>query len=248
MYPFRQQRRDTFGFREFAWRFTNVAARALMGLGRRPDYHTIVRYVTMIEPLLTDYFHLWLDKEAPEDWKQGVQRIEGNLNEKTLPMALRGRDFHAIALTQYAKEHNLSNPVADGLPSAFEYDKTYFDKLTASLLPLLEKLTSGRIGALLSPYYIDGADCRPALQTRRYPGGYPRSMVTPASRRPSTPTNSSRCSTRPVARDSRSPPTRRTPAISRPVSGIAPRQNEITACTLTDQLPKARVYTKLAAS
>lgn len=141
---------NSAAFREFAWRFTNVVARALVGLGRRPDYHTIARYVTNIEPLLTDYFHLWLDKEAPEDWKQAVQRIEGNLNEKTLPMALRGREFHAIALTRYAKENHLFDPVADGLRSAFEYDKTYFDKLTASLLPLLEKLTSGRIGALLS--------------------------------------------------------------------------------------------------
>ncbi len=105
---------NSAAFREFAWRFTNVVARALVGLGRRPDYHTIARYVTMIEPLLTDYFHLWLDKEAPEDWKQGGQRIEGNLNEKTLPMALRGRDFHAIALTRHAKEHNRFDPVADG--------------------------------------------------------------------------------------------------------------------------------------
>ena len=41
--------------------------------------------------------------------------------------------------------------MADGLRSAFEYDKTYFDKLTASLLPLLEKLTSGKSGELLAP-------------------------------------------------------------------------------------------------
>ncbi|MBT3093526.1 MAG: type IV conjugative transfer system coupling protein TraD [Candidatus Thiodiazotropha sp. (ex Lucina pensylvanica)] len=158
---------NSAAFREFAWRFTNVVARALVGLGRRPDYHTIARFVTNIEPLLTDYFHLWLDKEAPDDWKQAVQRIEGNLNEKTLPLALRGRDFHAIALTRYAKEHNLFDPVADGLRSAFEYDKTYFDKLTASLLPLLEKLTSGRIGALLSPNYRDGDDRRPILDWMR---------------------------------------------------------------------------------
>jgi len=158
---------NSAAFREFAWRFTNVVARALVGLGRRPDYHTIARYVTNIEPLLTDYFHLWLGKEAPEDWKQAVQRIEGNLNEKTLPMALRGREFHAIALTRYVKENHLFDPVADGLRSAFEYDKTYFDKLTASLLPLLEKLTSGRIGALLSPDYKDGADRRPILDWMR---------------------------------------------------------------------------------
>ena len=154
---------NSAAFREFAWRFTNIVARALVGLGRRPDYNTIARYVTNIEPLLTDYFHLWLDQEGPEGWRAAVQRIEGSLNEKSLPIALRGRDFHAIALTRYAKEHNLFDPVADGLRSAFEYDKTYFDKLTASLLPLLEKLTTGRIGKLLSPDYADYSDKRPIL-------------------------------------------------------------------------------------
>ena len=158
---------NSAAFREFAWRFTNIVARALVGLGRRPDYNTIARYVTNIEPLLTNYYHLWLDKEAPEGWRQTVQRLEGNLNEKNLPMALRGRDFHAIALTRYAKEHHLFDPVADGLRSAFEYDKTYFDKLTASLLPLLEKLTTGRIGKLLSPDYADSLDQRPILDWMR---------------------------------------------------------------------------------
>ena len=158
---------NSAAFREFAWRFTNIVSRALVGLGRRPDYNTIARYVTNIEPLLTDYFHLWLDQEAPEGWRQSVQKLEGSLNEKNLPMALRGRDFHAIALTRYAKDHHLFDPVADGLRSAFEYDKTYFDKLTASLLPLLEKLTTGRIGKLLSPDYADSTDQRPILDWMR---------------------------------------------------------------------------------
>lgn len=158
---------NSAAFREFAWRFTNIVARALVGLGRRPDYNTIARYVTSIEPLLIDYYYLWLDREAPEDWKQGVQRIEGALNERNLPMALRGRNFHAIALTRFAKERGLFDPVADGLRSAFEYDKTYFDKLTASLLPLLEKLTTGRMGKLLSPDYSDSSDQRPILDWMR---------------------------------------------------------------------------------
>ncbi|WP_141765569.1 conjugative transfer system coupling protein TraD, partial [Pseudomonas sp. HMSC063H08] len=41
------------------------------------------------------------------------------------------------------------------------YDKTYFDKIVASLLPLLEKLTSGKIAQLLAPNYSDLADPRP---------------------------------------------------------------------------------------
>lgn len=65
------------------------------------------------------------------------------------------------------KKRNLSDPVADGLRSAFEYDTTYFDKVMASLLPLLEKLTSGKVGELLAPDYADRADPRPVLDWMR---------------------------------------------------------------------------------
>ncbi len=158
---------NSAAFREFAWRFTNIVARALVGLGRKPDYAAIARYVTNIEPLLTDYYQLWLESELPGEWRAGVQTIEVKIDDKKLPFALRGRDPHAVALVKFAKEHNLYDPVADGLRSAFEYDKTYFDKLTASLLPLLEKLTSGKSGELLAPDYGDTHDPRPILDWMR---------------------------------------------------------------------------------
>lgn len=158
---------NSAAFREFAWRFTNIVARALVGLGRKPGYAAIARYVTNIEPLLVDYYHLWLESVIPGEWRATVQTIEGNIDDKKLSLALRGRDRHAVALVSFAKERNLYDPVADGLRSAFEYDKTYFDKLTASLLPLLEKLTSGKTGELLAPDYEDLQDTRPILDWMR---------------------------------------------------------------------------------
>ena len=47
------------------------------------------------------------------------------------------------------------DPVLDGLRSAVRYDRTYFDKIVASLLPLLEKLTTGKIAQLLARNYSD---------------------------------------------------------------------------------------------
>lgn len=62
-------------------------------------------------------------------------------------------------------ENGMFDPVADALRLAFEYDKTYFDKLTASLL---EKLTSGSSnGSLLAPIYTDVADQRRILDWMR---------------------------------------------------------------------------------
>jgi len=155
---------NSAAFREFAWRFTNIVARALTGLGRKPSYELIARYVTNIEPLMVDYYHLWLDQTAPNNWSQLVQSIEGSEDlMKKVPIAMKSRGRHAVALLTYVKDHGLFDAVADGLRSAIEYDKTYFDKLTASLLPLMEKLTSGPVGQLLSPNYEDLNDHRPVL-------------------------------------------------------------------------------------
>lgn len=155
---------NSAAFREFAWRFTNIVARALTGLGVKPSYELIAKYVTNIEPLLVEYYHLWLNKEAPANWQGLVQSIEGDDDlMKRVPMAMKSRGRHAIALLTYVKDHNMFDAVADGLRSAIEYDKTYFDKLTASLLPLMEKLTSGPVGKLLSPDYGDLNDHRPVL-------------------------------------------------------------------------------------
>jgi len=152
---------NSAAFREFAWRFTNIIARALVAMGRRPDYNQIVRHITNIEPLLTDYCHHWLPTVAPREWQQEVKAMAEQINERDLPFALKGRSHDVIALVRYIKEQGLYDPVADGLRSAFEYDKTYFDKIVASLLPLMEKLISGKTAELISPDYTDTQDHRP---------------------------------------------------------------------------------------
>ncbi len=155
---------NSAAFREFAWRFSNSVARALVALGRKPDFTSIQRYVTNIEALFIEYTEHWLARHGPAGWQQTVQRIEGGVNgNKTLQMTYKGRGYHAIALAETLLQYNIYDPVVDSLRGAFTYDRTYFDKITASLLPLLEKLTTGRVGQLLSPDYSDLADTRPVI-------------------------------------------------------------------------------------
>ncbi|MGR9052268.1 MAG: type IV conjugative transfer system coupling protein TraD [Gammaproteobacteria bacterium] len=158
---------NSAAFREFAWRFTNMIATALVKMGRRPDYRQITRYITHIEPLLTEYYRQWLPEVAPIGWEQEVQRIAEGINEKDLSFAMKGRSHEVIALVRYAKENGYYDAVADGLRSAFEYDKTYFDKIVASLLPLMEKLISGKTAELISPFYLDMNDTRPIIDWRQ---------------------------------------------------------------------------------
>ncbi|MCB0121083.1 MAG: conjugative transfer system coupling protein TraD, partial [Caldilineaceae bacterium] len=148
-------------FRQFAWLFTHVIARALVALGEKPDYRKTLQHMTHIEPLLVRYFEHWFDQQQLPGWRQQLNESSGA--KADLPRHLKGRDPRALALVRYYKAHDLYDPVADGLRRAFEYEKTFFDKISVAVQPLLEKLLSGRVGELINPDYSDLDDPRPIL-------------------------------------------------------------------------------------
>ena len=135
---------DASAFREFAWRFVNVVAQALFALGHKPDLQKITRHITHIEKLFLEYGMYWLEKTGDTSWQEPSPAMENNRNRS-------GKSPRAVSLARHLRQRGVDDPVLVGLLSAFEYDKTYFDKITASLLPLLEKLCSGPAGQLLIP-------------------------------------------------------------------------------------------------
>lgn len=152
-------------FREFAWRFVNIIARALVALGERPDYTRVMRYVNNIAELYLRYAEKMINEQLPE--LQGkIANSMTALRDQDVPRNMQGQPY---AKKIYAMEiafssetgKQLYDPVLDGLRSAVRYDRTYFDKIVASLLPLLEKLTTGKVAELLSPDYTDLNDPRP---------------------------------------------------------------------------------------
>ncbi|MBZ3655679.1 hypothetical protein JS565_07560 [Salmonella enterica subsp. enterica serovar Senftenberg] len=153
---------NSAAFREFAWRFVNIITRAPVALGQRPDYARIARHVINIDELFIDYARVFLPGHDRQAW-DNVVRIAGSITEKNTPRNLQGRDSYVVALEQYLSTTRLHDPILDGLRSAVRYDKTYFDKIVASLLPLLEKLTTGKIAQLLAPDYGDLNDPRPVF-------------------------------------------------------------------------------------
>ena len=155
---------NSAAFREFAWRFVNIIARALVALGRRPDYTQVRRYINDIEPLFMEYAEAVLKEATDPDWQASVGAKESKIGERNLPAALRGRDIEAIALYRYLQAQDLYDAVLEGLISAIKYDRTYFDKIVSSVGPLMEKLTTGKVAALIAPDYFDESDERPILE------------------------------------------------------------------------------------
>jgi conjugative coupling factor TraD (TOL family) len=155
---------NSAAFKEFAWRFVNIIARALVALGRRPDYQQIRRYINDIEPLFVEYARAHLRQHGDANWMADVTEASAAISERNLTTALKGRDRDAIALMRYLQSQDLYDPVLDGLLSAFKYDKTYFDKIVSSVGPLMEKLTTGKIAELISPDYLNADDSRPIFE------------------------------------------------------------------------------------
>lgn len=141
---------NSAAFREFSWRFVNIVARALIAMGRRPDFKQLLQHVTHIEPLFIEYCEHSLPSRG-SDWCAEVQELEDSLTDRNVEQAFRGRDKRAVAYLKYLERHQVYEPILDGLRSAVRYDKTYFDKIVASLLPLLEKLTTGKVAELIAP-------------------------------------------------------------------------------------------------
>lgn len=152
---------NSAAFREFAWRFVNIIAKALNELGHRPDYIQIARHVVNIDELFIEYAHIAFDRAGHKNAWEIIVEIENKLNDKNIPRNMQGRDKRVVAVEQYIAQVGFYDPVMDGLRSAVRYDRTYFDKIVASLLPLLEKLTTGKTAELLAPDYLDMTDPRP---------------------------------------------------------------------------------------
>ena len=155
---------NSAAFKQFAWRFVNIIARALDALGKKPDMASIQRYVTAIDELYVNY----CIKKLPDYHPKAVELVtalESNVNDKNTPRHLQGRSKRVVALEAYFGQYPVNDDVLAGLRSAIQYDKTYFDKIVASLLPLLEKLGTGKTAEIISPLHTP-SDERPVIDWR----------------------------------------------------------------------------------
>ena len=154
---------NSTAFKEFAWRFVNIIARALVALDRVPNYRHIRKYINDIEPLFIEYGRAFLARHGREGWKARLAQRTKEARERRLPSALKDRDPESVAIMNLAQDLEIDDPVMEGLISAFKYDRTYFDKIVSSVGPLMEKLTTGPIADLIAPSAYDQSDPRPTF-------------------------------------------------------------------------------------
>ncbi|MVF23666.1 conjugal transfer protein [Methylocaldum sp. BRCS4] len=146
-------------FKAFGQKSLDNIVQGLFAIEQRPTLVKLRRYLeggpgTLVVRALERYFDHVLD----EGWR-GRASIKG-----------RDADARAAALVRFYRESvQADHPNLDleGLISMFEHDRTHFGKMVASLLPIMNMLTSGTLGSLLSPDPSDVDDPRPITDSAR---------------------------------------------------------------------------------
>jgi conjugal transfer pilus assembly protein TraD len=143
-------------FKSFGWQALNNIAQGLLLVSTRPNLIRLRRFleggtVSLVEQVLIAY----CEKVCP-DWPTKAK--------PWLERARRSSQDKAVALTNFyyqAIQPWQANLDLEGLLSMFQHDSIHFSKMVASLLPIMNMLTSGELGPLLSPDPYDFADPRP---------------------------------------------------------------------------------------
>ena len=144
-------RGDSAAFKQFAWRFLNTIAVALHEMREVPDYFKMYDYIESIEPLFQLYHKHLFESLKYKNWQKEVDALENYMETEKIGKTRQHLERQTNAMIAFRKKYGIEDPIAKDLQQVLQYDKIYYDKITASLLPLLNKLKSGSAAALLSP-------------------------------------------------------------------------------------------------
>jgi conjugal transfer pilus assembly protein TraD len=152
---------DTDPFAQFSWMAINNIVQGLIDTGTRPNFKRLRRYIEggpakLLARALSNHFD-----DCVTDWRAALA--------SKLQKAKDGEAETRILVSFYknnVQEHHPKQSL-DGLSRMFEHDKAHFGKMVASLEPILNQLTSGELGDLLSPDEEDIHDLRPITDSAR---------------------------------------------------------------------------------
>nr|WP_328585374.1 conjugative transfer system coupling protein TraD [Halomonas massiliensis] len=148
-------------FTAFGWQALNNIAQGLMIAYERPTLVRLRRFLEggaagLVIKAITAHCDANMD-----GWESTAKAYLDKAKKGTV-------EQRALMLTRfYYEEVQPEKPSTEleGLLSMFEHDGTHFSKMVANLLPIMNMLTSGELGKMLSPDYEDIDDTRQILDT-----------------------------------------------------------------------------------
>lgn len=154
-------------FANFAWMAVNAIAQGLIALEIRPTLPLIAKYVKLgiydlLEPLLEKHIR----EHAETDWQKRYWELKEKAGRPPLP-TISERLMVLVALYETEIHQKAPDPAIDGLIEVFRHNREHYSKITASLLPILSMLTTGKLAESLSPSISDPHDTLPVMNLEK---------------------------------------------------------------------------------
>lgn len=149
-------------FQSFGWQSLNNLANGLYIIDQRPTLKSLRGYLEGgVDGLLAKAIEAYAQKIIP-DWEAKAKPY--------LDKAKPGMRSRAVALTHFyrgkVQEEHPSQEL-EGLIAMFQHDTAHFGKMIATLLPIMNMLTSSPLDTLLSPDPSDDSDPRPITDMKQ---------------------------------------------------------------------------------
>jgi conjugal transfer pilus assembly protein TraD len=136
---------DSGPFKSFGFMAINNIVQGLLFSGEHPSLIKIRRYLEGGPDILVIKAVQAYCNHTYDDWEEMARQYIKNDTDITK----RARGLSRLYTEKVQAEH--PNSDLEGLLTMFNHDREHFGKMIASTLPILNMLTSGDIGSLLSP-------------------------------------------------------------------------------------------------
>lgn len=154
-------------FANFAWMAVNAIAQGLIALEIRPTLPLIAKYVKLgIYDILESLLESHIKAHAPDDWEKRKTELLEKAGRAPTP-TVSERLMILVALYETKLHRDYPSPAIDGLIEVFRHNREHYSKITASLLPVLSMLTTGKLADSLSPNVTDIHDTRPVMNLEK---------------------------------------------------------------------------------
>lgn len=158
-------------FANFAWMAVNAIAQGLIALEIRPTLPLITKYVKLgIYGLLESLLERHAKSYANPDWQKHYYDLKEKAGKAPAP-TVSERLMVLVALYETELHTTAPDPAIDGLIEVFRHNREHYSKITASLLPILSMLTTGKLADSLSPSLNDMHDTRPVMNLEKVING-----------------------------------------------------------------------------
>lgn len=155
---------EASSFQSFAWRAVNIVSQGLVETYDQPTLLKLRQYIEggaegLLERVLIHHF-----RKVKPDWESHIVPWINRASKGELAKYSATSSNELLAYVHYYDNVIVAagkrSEVVDGLMSAYKHNREHYSKMIASLLPIMDMLTSGHLGKLLSPDVDDIDDDR----------------------------------------------------------------------------------------